>query len=150
MRVAAYRTLELWLQVAGASANLLQGSPAHSELLFNHLLGDITPGSEAVKVSSVTIQVVALCVFPKRIVYFFSPCHPSWQLRVGLSADVIPGGKPGPRRTKPLVMADTAGQSLQRKGDLMANQDTCLSALRGEMPPNFDHTLCNFTTIFFH
>lgn len=74
---------------------------------------------------------------------------PVVQLRVGLSADVVPGGKPGPRRTKPLVMADTVGQSLQRKGDLMANQDTCLSALRGEILPNIDHNLCNFVVIFF-
>ncbi|XP_036968318.1 proline-, glutamic acid- and leucine-rich protein 1 [Acanthopagrus latus] len=100
VRVAVYRTLELWLQVAGTSASILQGSPGHSELLFNHLLGDITPGAESVK------------------------------LRAGLSADVVPGGKPGPRRTKTLVMADAVGPSLQRKGDLLANQDTCLSALR--------------------
>lgn len=52
VRVSVYRTLELWLQVAGASANILQGSPGHSELLFSHLLGDITPGAEAVKVST--------------------------------------------------------------------------------------------------
>ncbi|XP_023119395.2 proline-, glutamic acid- and leucine-rich protein 1 [Amphiprion ocellaris] len=101
VRVSVYKTLELWVQVAGASANILQGSPSHSELLFGHLLGDITPGAESVK------------------------------LRAGLSADVVPGGKPGPRRTKQLVMADAVGPSLQRKGDLLANQDTCLSALRG-------------------
>uniref|UniRef100_A0A3B4TMI1 Proline-, glutamic acid- and leucine-rich protein 1 n=1 Tax=Seriola dumerili TaxID=41447 RepID=A0A3B4TMI1_SERDU len=100
VRVSVYRTLELWVQVAGASASILQGSPGHSELLFNHLLGDITPGAESIK------------------------------LRAGLSADAVPGGKPGPRRTKPLVMADAVGPSLQRKGDFLANQDTCLSALR--------------------
>ncbi|XP_058481600.1 proline-, glutamic acid- and leucine-rich protein 1 [Solea solea] len=100
VRVSVYRTLELWVQVAGASANIVQGSPGHSELLLGHLLSDITPGADSVK------------------------------LRAGLSADVVPGGKPGPRRTKPLVMADTGGPSLQRKGDHVANQDTCLSALR--------------------
>ncbi|KAK2852112.1 hypothetical protein Q5P01_008388 [Channa striata] len=100
VRVSVYRTLELWVQVAGASASILEGSPGHSELLFSHLLGDITPGAESVK------------------------------LRAGLSADVVPGGKPGPRRTKPLVIADAVAPSLQRKGDLLANQDTCLSALR--------------------
>lgn len=52
VRVSVYRTLELWVQVAGASASILQGSPGHSELLFSHLLGDITPGAESVKVSS--------------------------------------------------------------------------------------------------
>ncbi|XP_074518361.1 proline-, glutamic acid- and leucine-rich protein 1 [Halichoeres trimaculatus] len=100
VRVSVYRTLELWVQVGGASAGVLQGSPGHSELLFSQLLSDITPGAESVK------------------------------LRAGLSADVVPGGKPGPRRTKPLVMADSVGPSLQRKGDQLANQDTCLSALR--------------------
>ncbi|XP_029382531.1 proline-, glutamic acid- and leucine-rich protein 1 [Echeneis naucrates] len=100
VRVSVYRTLELWVQVAGASASILQGSPGNSELLLNHLLSDITPGSESIK------------------------------LWAGLSADVVPGGKPGPRRTKPLALADTLGLSLQRKGDLLANQDTCLSALR--------------------
>ncbi|KAM3590795.1 uncharacterized protein V6R79_016797 [Siganus canaliculatus] len=100
VRVSVYQALELWVKVAGASANILQGSPAHSELLVSHLLSDVTPGADSVK------------------------------LRLGLSSDVIPGGKPGPRRTKPLVIADAVGPSLQRKGDLVANQDTCLSALR--------------------
>lgn len=50
VRVSVYKTMELWLQVAGASAGILQGSPAHSELLFTNLLGDITPGADAVKV----------------------------------------------------------------------------------------------------
>lgn len=61
-----------------------------------------------------------------------------FQLRAGLSADVVPGGKPGPRRTKHLVMADTVGPSLQRKGDHLANQDTCLAAVRGEMQTKFN------------
>lgn len=52
VRVSVYKTMELWLQVAGASAGVLQGSPAHSELLFTNLLGDITPGADAVKVRS--------------------------------------------------------------------------------------------------
>lgn len=51
VRVSVYRTLELWVQVAGASASILQGSPSHSELLFSHLLSDITPGAESIKVS---------------------------------------------------------------------------------------------------
>lgn len=50
VRVSVYRTLELWVQAAGASASILQGSPGHSELLFAHLLSDITPGAESVKV----------------------------------------------------------------------------------------------------
>ncbi|XP_038159095.1 proline-, glutamic acid- and leucine-rich protein 1 [Cyprinodon tularosa] len=100
VRVSVYRTLELWVQVVGASAHVLQGATSHAELLFNQLLGDIMPGAESIK------------------------------LRAGLSADVVPAGKPGPRRTKQLVMADAAGPSLQRKGDPLSNQDTCLSALK--------------------
>lgn len=63
------------------------------------------------------------------------------QLRAGLSADVVPGGKPGPRRTKTLVIAEAVGPSLQRKGDHFANQDTCLSALRGELLSRFDDVI---------
>lgn len=37
-------------------------------------------------------------------------------------------GKSGPRRTKGIV----DGVPLQRKGDVLANQDTCVAALRGE------------------
>ncbi|CAL1590763.1 unnamed protein product [Knipowitschia caucasica] len=100
VRVAVYKALELWLQVAGASANILQGSSVHSEHLFTHLLGEITPGAESIK------------------------------LRAGLSSDVVQGGKPGPRRTKTLVMSDSVAPMLQRKGDQLANVDTCVSALR--------------------
>ncbi|CAL8327826.1 unnamed protein product [Lota lota] len=101
--VAVYTTLELWVQVAGASASLLQGSPTHSELLFTHLLGDITPGAESVK------------------------------LRAGHASpgDLASlGGKPGPRRSKPLAVVPDGAPSLQRKADLLANQDTCVMALR--------------------
>ncbi|XP_017282556.1 proline-, glutamic acid- and leucine-rich protein 1 [Kryptolebias marmoratus] len=100
VRVSVYTTLELWVKVVGASASILQGASSHAGLLFTHLLADITPEAESVK------------------------------LRTGLSVDVVPGGKPGPRRTKQLVLAETVGPSLQRKGDLLSNQDTCLSALR--------------------
>lgn len=50
MRVSIYGTLELWVRVVGASAIILQGTPGHAELLFSHLLGDITPAAESVKV----------------------------------------------------------------------------------------------------
>ncbi|CAN9509765.1 unnamed protein product [Ophioblennius macclurei] len=100
VRVSVYKTLALWVQVGGASTGILQGSQSHSELLFNHLLGDITPSADSVK------------------------------LRGVLSGEVVTGGKPGPRRTKQLVIADGMGPTLQRKGDPVANQDSCLSALR--------------------
>uniref|UniRef100_A0A096M2U1 Proline, glutamate and leucine rich protein 1 n=1 Tax=Poecilia formosa TaxID=48698 RepID=A0A096M2U1_POEFO len=53
VRVSVYRTLELWLQLVGASANVLQGASSHAELLFTHLLADIMPGAESVKVKRV-------------------------------------------------------------------------------------------------
>ncbi|XP_051506791.1 proline-, glutamic acid- and leucine-rich protein 1-like isoform X2 [Myxocyprinus asiaticus] len=100
VRVAVYRILELWVRVSGAS--LLQGSPSHTVLLFTHLMGDITPGSEAVKLRS--------------------------GQQLAMNDLVVSGGKPGPRRTKGLGMGD--GVLLQRKGDVLANQDTCVAALR--------------------
>lgn len=124
-----YRTLELWVQLLGASANILQGASSHVELLFNHLLGDITPGAESVKVKWVFPVVV-----PRTSGWIIvpTPLFPLLlQLRAGLSVDVVPGGKPGPRRTKQLVIANTVGPSLQRKGDPLSNQDSCLSALKG-------------------
>ncbi|XP_030635831.1 proline-, glutamic acid- and leucine-rich protein 1 [Chanos chanos] len=103
VRVALYRTLELWVRVGGASTSVLQGSTTHSEILFAHLMGDITPGAEAVKLRAA---------------------------QSAMSDLVGPAGKAGPRRTKGLGIGDTGGVSLQRKGDALANQDTCLSALR--------------------
>ncbi|XP_065104881.1 proline-, glutamic acid- and leucine-rich protein 1 [Paramisgurnus dabryanus] len=100
VRVAVYRALDLWVRVGGAS--LLQGSPSHTELLFTHLISEITPGAEAVKLRS-----GAQSAIPDLM---------------------VSAGKPGPRRTKGLGMSD--GILLQRKGDVLANQDTCVAALR--------------------
>lgn len=41
-------------------------------------------------------------------------------------------GKAGPRRTKGLGIGDPGGVTMQRKGDALANQDTCLAALRSK------------------
>ncbi|KAI4892365.1 hypothetical protein NFI96_023300 [Prochilodus magdalenae] len=103
VRVAVYHTLEMWVRVGGASASVLQGSTSHTEMLFAHLMGDITPGSEAVKLRTGQTTMSDL---------------------VGAAA------KPGPRRTKGLGIGDQGGGSLQRKGDALANQDTCFAALR--------------------
>ncbi|XP_052009781.1 proline-, glutamic acid- and leucine-rich protein 1-like [Xyrauchen texanus] len=100
VRVAVYHIIELWVRVSGAS--LLQGSPSHTVLLFTHLMGDITPGSEAVKLRS--------------------------GQQLAMNDLVVSGNKPGPRRTKGLGIGD--GVLLQRKGDVLANQDTCVAALR--------------------
>uniref|UniRef100_A0A8C9TNY7 Proline-, glutamic acid- and leucine-rich protein 1 n=1 Tax=Scleropages formosus TaxID=113540 RepID=A0A8C9TNY7_SCLFO len=113
VKVCLYRTLELWVRVAGASAGILHGSPTHNELLLTHLLGDITPGPDSVK------------------------------LRAGqpaVSELVGHGGKAAAaaaRRAK--GMGDVTGVSIQRKGDALANQDTCVSALRGE---GTSHCVC--------
>ncbi|XP_048039998.1 LOW QUALITY PROTEIN: proline-, glutamic acid- and leucine-rich protein 1 [Megalobrama amblycephala] len=98
VRVAVYHIIELWVRVGGVS--LLQGSPSHTELLFTHLMGDITPGSEAVKLRS--------------------------GQQSSMTDLIGSAGKSGPRRTKGIV----DGVSLQRKGDVLANQDTCVAALR--------------------
>lgn len=50
VRVSVYKTLELWVKVVGASVSILQENPMHADLLFNNLLGDITPGPESIKV----------------------------------------------------------------------------------------------------
>ncbi|KAI1898875.1 hypothetical protein AGOR_G00076910 [Albula goreensis] len=103
VRVSLYHTMELWVRVGGASSGVLQGNSTHTELLMAHLLGDITPGADSVK------------------------------LRVGQGAvSELMGhaGKAGPRRAKGLGIGDGSAISLQRKGDVLANQDTCLSALR--------------------
>ncbi|XP_043100115.1 proline-, glutamic acid- and leucine-rich protein 1 [Puntigrus tetrazona] len=101
VRVTVYRTIELWVRLGGAS--LLQSSPSHIELLFTHLMGDITPASEAVKFRS-------------------------GQQSQSLNDLIGSAGKSGPRRTKGLGVGE--GISLQRKGDVLANQDTCVAALR--------------------
>ncbi|XP_067299222.1 proline-, glutamic acid- and leucine-rich protein 1 [Pseudorasbora parva] len=98
VRVAVYCIIELWVRVGGIS--LLQGSPSHTELLFTHLMGDITPGSEAVKLRS--------------------------GLQSSMTDLIGSAGKSGPRRAKGIG----DGISLQRKGDVLANQDTCVAALR--------------------
>lgn len=62
-------------------------------------------------------------------------CIVPLQLRAGQTAmsDLVAAGKTGPRRTKGMGIVDLGGVSLQRKGDALANQDTCFAALRGKM-----------------
>lgn len=45
-----YAILELWVQVCGTSAGVLQGG-ASGEALLTHLLSDISPSADALKVS---------------------------------------------------------------------------------------------------
>ncbi|XP_006627570.2 proline-, glutamic acid- and leucine-rich protein 1 [Lepisosteus oculatus] len=105
VRVALYRSLDLWVRVGGAAASVLQQSPTHSELLLAHLLGDITPGADSIKLRPGRTGMADLAGHP---------------------------GKAGGKRGKGLDLGEAvgAGITLQRKSDVLANQDTCLSALR--------------------
>ncbi|KAH1187878.1 hypothetical protein KIL84_002221 [Mauremys mutica] len=49
VRTRLYQVLELWVQVGGAGAGVLQGPPQHSEALLAHLLSDIAPPTDSVK-----------------------------------------------------------------------------------------------------
>ena len=49
VRTKVYAVLELWVQVCGASAGVLQGG-ASGEALLSHLLSDISPPADALRV----------------------------------------------------------------------------------------------------
>ncbi|XP_053861544.1 proline-, glutamic acid- and leucine-rich protein 1, partial [Malaclemys terrapin pileata] len=49
VRTRLYQVLELWVQVGGAGAGVLQGPTHHSEALLAHLLNDIAPPTDSVK-----------------------------------------------------------------------------------------------------
>ncbi|XP_030402796.1 LOW QUALITY PROTEIN: proline-, glutamic acid- and leucine-rich protein 1 [Gopherus evgoodei] len=49
VRTRLYQVLELWVQVGGAGAGVLQGPPPRSEALLAHLLSDIAPPTDSVK-----------------------------------------------------------------------------------------------------
>ncbi|XP_043359628.1 proline-, glutamic acid- and leucine-rich protein 1 isoform X1 [Dermochelys coriacea] len=49
VRTRLYQVLELWVQVGGAGAGVLQGPPHCSEALLTHLLSDIVPPTDSVK-----------------------------------------------------------------------------------------------------
>ncbi|KAJ6654916.1 hypothetical protein lerEdw1_006387 [Lerista edwardsae] len=49
VRTRLYQVLDLWVQVAGASSGLLQGPGTQSEALLGHLISDISPPAETLK-----------------------------------------------------------------------------------------------------
>ncbi|MGH0183559.1 UNVERIFIED_CONTAM: hypothetical protein FKN15_012373 [Acipenser sinensis] len=100
LRVQLYNTLELWVKVGGASSGVLQGTYHHADVLLAHLIGDITTGTDTVK------------------------------LRAGKSSPELAGhaGKVGGRRSKGSDLSEV-GTQLQRKQDAGANRDTALSAV---------------------
>lgn len=55
-----YAILELWVKVCGASSGMLQGG-ASGEALLTHLLSDISPPADALKVSETLAPVLGSC-----------------------------------------------------------------------------------------
>ncbi|XP_018417490.1 PREDICTED: proline-, glutamic acid- and leucine-rich protein 1 [Nanorana parkeri] len=51
LRGAVYRVLERWVTMCGVSSGVLQGMSHHSDVLLAHLLSDINPPTDNVKIS---------------------------------------------------------------------------------------------------
>ncbi|KAE8620202.1 hypothetical protein XENTR_v10010148 [Xenopus tropicalis] len=52
LRCSVYRVLETWVTMCGISSGVLQGPTHHSDILLANLLSDITPPTDAIKMSS--------------------------------------------------------------------------------------------------
>ncbi|XP_073418540.1 proline-, glutamic acid- and leucine-rich protein 1 isoform X2 [Dendrobates tinctorius] len=52
LRGAVYHVLERWVTMCGVSAGVLQGMAHHSDILLAHLLSDITPPADSLKMAS--------------------------------------------------------------------------------------------------
>ncbi|ERE69351.1 proline-, glutamic acid- and leucine-rich protein 1 [Cricetulus griseus] len=102
IRTKVYAILELWVQVCGSSAGMLQGG-ASGEALLTHLLSDISPPTDALK----------LCATR------------------GSSDGGLPSGKPSAPKKLKLDMGEALAPASHRKGDRNANSDVCAAALRG-------------------
>ncbi|EDM05001.1 proline, glutamic acid and leucine rich protein 1 [Rattus norvegicus] len=102
IRTKVYAILELWVQVCGASAGMLQGG-ASGEALLTHLLSDISPPADALKLCSTR----------------------------GSSDGGLQSGKPSAPKKLKLDMGEALAPPSQRKGDRNANSDVCAAALRG-------------------
>ncbi|KAM3822910.1 proline-, glutamic acid- and leucine-rich protein 1 [Vipera latastei] len=50
VRARLYQVLDLWVQVAGAASGVLLGHSSQSEALLGHLINDITPPSDTLKI----------------------------------------------------------------------------------------------------
>ncbi|XP_075062638.1 proline-, glutamic acid- and leucine-rich protein 1 [Mixophyes fleayi] len=51
LRESVYRVLERWVTVCGVSSGILQGMSHHSDVLLAHLMSDITPPAENIKIA---------------------------------------------------------------------------------------------------
>ncbi|MXQ96816.1 hypothetical protein E5288_WYG020983 [Bos mutus] len=102
VRTKVYAVLELWVQVCGASAGVLQGG-ASGEALLSHLLSDISPPADALRLRS-----------------------PRGSPDAGLQT-----GKPSAPKKLKLDVGEAIAPPSHRKGDSNANSDVCAAALRG-------------------
>ncbi|XP_064408992.1 proline-, glutamic acid- and leucine-rich protein 1 isoform X2 [Latimeria chalumnae] len=102
IRFKVYKVLELWVKVCGAASGVLQGSYQHSRALLTHLLSDITPATDTLK------------------------------LKAGrpLAEMVMHHGKAGGRRSKVGDLNEAIQLQGSRKQDANANSDTCSAAIR--------------------
>ncbi|XP_040271061.1 proline-, glutamic acid- and leucine-rich protein 1 [Bufo bufo] len=51
LRGSVYQVLERWVMMCGVSSGILQGMSHHSDILLAHLLSDVSPPADAVKMS---------------------------------------------------------------------------------------------------
>ncbi|XP_077326621.1 proline-, glutamic acid- and leucine-rich protein 1 isoform X1 [Lithobates pipiens] len=51
LREAVYRVLERWVTMCGVSSGILQGMSHHSDVLLAHILSDINPPTDNIKIS---------------------------------------------------------------------------------------------------
>lgn len=132
VRTKVYAVLDLWVQVCGASAGVLQGG-ASGEALLSHLLSDISPPADALKVSKAgtasrgphpgSLRVRPVCDFRS----------PPPQLRSprGSPDGGLQSGKPSAPKKLKLDVGEATAPPGRRKGDSNANSDVCAAALRG-------------------
>ncbi|XP_029139417.1 proline-, glutamic acid- and leucine-rich protein 1 [Protobothrops mucrosquamatus] len=105
VRARLYQVLDLWVQVAGAASGVLLGHSSQSEALLGHLINDISPPSDTLKVRHP---------------------HPSLPSPLGVTRE----GKPSAAKKPKLSTVGGLGCPF-RKHDPQANSDVCLAALQG-------------------
>lgn len=133
------------MQVCGASAGMLQGGSS-GEALLSHLLSDISPPADTLKVSAPGPGLSSSN--PRRSrpaapppptsvsvpVTHISLCH---QLRSprGSPDGGLQTGKPSAPKKLKLDVGEAMAPPSHRKGDSNANSDVCTAALRGGSGP---------------
>lgn len=117
---------------------MLQGG-ASGEALLTHLLSDISPPADALKVSETWAPVPGSCAcFLTYCPDFLFACtydcvsfyHKLCNTR-GSTDGGLQSGKPSAPKKLKLDMGEALAPPSQRKGDRNANSDVCAAALRG-------------------